>query len=240
MALPTDSGESFIREVDENLKRDQARDFARKNLAWIIAAFVLFLAAVGGFLYWQHWQQQKAAEQSEQLAEIYRALGTPAEKNVPARLQALSKGSTDGVRATALFAKAALATDNNDRPAAIADYAAIAGDAGLPQAYRDLATVRRTALEFDSLKPEEIISRLQPMTKAGEPFFGTAGELTAMALLKQGKKTEAGRMFAAIAADEQAPGSIRARAVQIAGSLGVDASASVPKLITQQSATQGQ
>ena len=35
-------------------------------------------------------------------------------------------------------------------------------------------------------------------------------------------------MFAQIAADKQVPESIRSRAVQIAGSLGVDATASLP------------
>ena len=66
------------------------------------------------------------------------------------------------------------------------------------------------------------------LVKPGEPWYGSAGELTAMAYIKQGKKAEAGRLFAAIAADKQVPDSIRARAVQIAGTLGVDASASLP------------
>ena len=50
--------------------------------------------------------------------------------------------------------------------------------------------------------------------------------MTALALLKQNKKAEAGRLFAAIAADSQVPNTIRTRAVQVAGTLGVDASAS--------------
>jgi hypothetical protein len=40
-------------------------------------------------------------------------------------------------------------------------------------------------------------------------------------------------MFAAIAADRQAPETTRSRAVQIAGTLGVDASASTPGLEQQ-------
>lgn len=233
MALPPDSGETFIREVDENLKRDQARDFAKKNLLWIIAAVVLFLGAIAAFLFWQNRQQEQAAQRSEQLAQIFRQVGTPAEKNVPAQLEALAADSGDAIRATALFAKAAVALNNNDRAAALAEYAKIAGDEGLPQAHRDLATIRKTALEFDALKPEQVIARLQPYSQAGNPWFGSAGEMTAAALLKQGKKTEAGRVFAAMAADQQLPASIRSRAVQIAGTLGVDASASMPTLITQ-------
>ena len=51
-----------------------------------------------------------------------------------------------------------------------------------------------------------------------------------MAMLKQGRKAEAGRLFAAIAADNDVPDTIRSRAVQIAGTLGVDATASLPGL----------
>jgi hypothetical protein len=83
-------------------------------------------------------------------------------------------------------------------------------------------------MEFDTLRPEQVIERLRPLAKPGNPWFGSAGELTAMAMVKQGKKNEAGRLFAANAADRQVPESNRARSVQIAGTLGVDASASMP------------
>jgi hypothetical protein len=134
------------------------------------------------------------------------------------------------MRATALFTQASLALQKNDRATAIAKFGEVANDKSLPEAYRDFATLRQTTIEFDSLKPEQVIARLQPLTRVGNPWFGSAGELTAMALLKQGKKAEAGRMFAAVAADKQVPETIRGRAVQIAGTLGVDASASAPTL----------
>ncbi|MFP5330590.1 MAG: hypothetical protein ACLGHC_10725, partial [Alphaproteobacteria bacterium] len=133
------------------------------------------------------------------------------------------------VRALALLTEAAIALDSNDRDTALANYRAITADSGMPESYRDLALIRATALEFDKLRPEEVISRLEPLTKPDSPWFGTAGEMTAMAHLKQGKKEQAGRLFAAIAANAQAPESLRNRAVQIAGSLGVDASAAIPK-----------
>ena len=71
----------------------------------------------------------------------------------------------------------------------------------MPEPYRDLALVRATALEFDTLKPEEVIARLEPLSKPGKPWFASAGELTAMAYLKQGRSEQAGKLFAAIAAD---------------------------------------
>lgn len=129
-----------------------------------------------------------------------------------------------------MLTRAAVAVEQNDRPQAIAKFREITGDDDLPQAYRDLALVRSTTLEFDALRPEQVVARLEPLTKPGNPWFGSAGELTAMAFIKQGRKLEAGRLFAAIAADQQVPESIRARSVQIAGTLGVDASASMPAI----------
>jgi hypothetical protein len=227
LAVPTDSGDTFLREVDENLRRDQLRDLGRKYGGWLIAAVVLFLAAVGGWLYWQERQRAAAAEQSEVLSQIYTDIGSGKMATVPKRLDTLADNGNGAVRATALFTAAAVALEKNDRATATAKYNAIANDDDLAAPYRDLALIRATSLEFDALKPEQVIARMEPLAKPDNPWFGTAGELTAMALLKQGKKSEAGRLFAAIAADREVPSSIRARAVQIAGSLGVDASASL-------------
>ena len=224
---PTDI---FLREVDENLRRDRATDFAKKYGNWLIGAMLLFLIASGGWIYWQNMRDQKAQKQVEQLADIYTRIGSGAAGTAPAELETLGKdGSTKAVRASALFTAAALAIQNNDQPGAIAKYRAIAADSGFPAPYRDAALIRQTALEFDKIKPEDIIARLAPLAKPGNPWFGSAGEMTAMALIKQGKSAEAGRLFAAIAKDKSVPETIRARAVQIASSLGVDASAALGK-----------
>jgi hypothetical protein len=99
----------------------------------------------------------------------------------------------------------------------------VSNDAKLAQPYRELATVRLTALEFDRLPPQTVIDRLRPYAVAGNPWFGSAGEMTAMAYIKMNKRQDAARIFAAMAKDQKVPESIRTRSVQMAGSLGVDA-----------------
>ncbi|HET9811509.1 MAG TPA: tetratricopeptide repeat protein [Sphingomicrobium sp.] len=217
--------EAFLREVDENLRRDQLESFAKAYGKWLIGAVVLFLAAVGGWLYWQHRQQEKSAAQSEELMSIYTDIGSGKADQAKKRLEPLEKADSDTVRALALMTEAAVALDSNDRTTALAKYRAIAADEGLPDAYRNLGVIRATAIEFDSIKPEEVIARLEPLAKPGEPWFGSAGEMTAMAYLKQGQKAKAGRLFAAIAADPMVPETLRNRAAQTAGSLGVEATA---------------
>ena len=228
MALTPDTpNEAFLREVDENLRRDQLQGFAKKYGKWLIAALVLFLVGVAAWLFWQDRQERQSAVHSEELTAIYSAIGAGKIDEAKRRLQPL-KSDADGVtRALALLTEAAVALEGNDRDSALANYRTIATDNGMPQSYRDLGLIRATALEFDKLKPEEVISRLEPLTKPGNPWFGTAGEMTAMAYVKQGQNEQAGRLFAAIAADRQAPETVRNRAVQIAGSLGVDASAAL-------------
>ena len=228
MAQPPTSTDVFLREVDEDLRRDRARDFAKKYGNWLIGAVILFLLAAGGWIYWQQRQHQKAERQVEQLAETYKNIaGGKVDASVP-QLNQLATNGTAAVRASALFASAAIALEKKDTNGAIAKFRAIASDAGLPKPYRDMALIRQTALEFDSLKPEEVIARLEPLAKPGNPWFGSAGDMTASALFKQGKKAEAGRLHAAIAKVRPVPESIRQRSVQIASSLGVDASSATP------------
>jgi hypothetical protein len=230
LALSPDSSETFAREVDENLRRDQMRDMARAYGKWLIAALLLFLAGVAGWLYWQDRQQKQSQAQSEDISQVYTEISQGRADQAAPKLDGLAKSGGDIVRASALLTQAAIALEKNDRATAIAKYRQIANDGSLPDVYRDLGTLRSTALEFDSLRPEEVIARLQPLAQAGKPWFGSAGELTAMAYLKQNQRDKAGKLFAAIAADKQVPDTLRSRAVQIAGTLGVDASASLPNM----------
>ena len=227
MAQPPDITETFVREVDENLRRDQMQNFFKAYGSWLIVAVVLFLGASGGFIWWKQHQVQQSQAQVEKLAEIYKDIGSGNTSQSPQQLDEISKNGSKAVRASALFARAALALQQNDVKLATSTYKTIANDDGLPDPYRDAALIRQTALEFDQLKPGEAIARLQPLAKPGGPWFGSAGEMTALAMIKQGRKQEAGQLFAAIAADRSVPETIRGRATQLASSLGVDVSAAL-------------
>lgn len=227
MAQPPDITDTFVREVDENLRRDRLRDFFKQNTGWLIGGLVLFLAASGGIIWYQQHREQVAEQHVEQLAQLYKDIGVGNTSKVAPQLDDLSHSESKAVRATALFTRAAFAVEQNDQKLAVATYQTIADDSSLPDAYRNAALIRQTALEFDRLQPQQIIARLQPLTKPGNPWFGSAGEMTALALIKQGKNEEAGQLFAAIAKDKDVPQSIRERSIQISGSLGVDASAAL-------------
>jgi len=227
LAQPPDINETFLREVDENLRRDQLQNFFKTYGSWLIAAVVLFLIASGGFIWWRQHQIQESQAQVEQLAQVYKDIGGGNTAQSPKQLDELSKSGNKAVRASAQFTRAALALQQNDVSVDALVLVSIAADDGLPDPYRHVALIRQTALEFDQLQPQQVIARLEPLAKPGEPWFGTAGEMTALAMIKQGRSKEAGQLYAAIAKDTSVPESIRGRSAQLAGSLGVDVGAAL-------------
>ena len=99
----------------------------------------------------------------------------------------------------------------------------IAADQSLEESYRQAASIRQTALEFDSLRPQEVVRRLRPLAGEGSAWLGSAGEMVGIAYLKMNRPDLAGPIFARIGRDRNVPGSIRTRAIQMAGSLGFSA-----------------
>lgn len=224
MAEPPEQNEIFLREVDENLRRDRVRDFWKKYGLWVGVSVAVFLLASGGYIYWQNYKLQRSEAQVEQFAEILKNIGQGSRGTSAKQLDDLSENGSKAVRATALFTRAAMAIEDNDLKLAVAKYGEIAGDSSLPKSFRDAAIIRQTALQFDQLQPGQVIDRLAPLAQPGSPWFGSAGEMTGLALVKQGQKDQAAKIFSAIAKDNSVPPEIRSRSVQLAGSLGVDAS----------------
>ncbi|GAA4033485.1 tetratricopeptide repeat protein [Sphingomonas rosea] len=224
MALaPGETSETFIREVDENLRRDQAEAVVKRYGKVFIGAAIVLLLAVAGWLFWKDRQATQAAENSEAFAAILQDIGGPKSSGSAGRLDALAENTNGSMEGAVRLTRAALALQDSDRKTAIAQYKAVAEDKSVPQAYRDAATVRQTQLEYDSLKPDEVIARLQPLAVKDNAWFGSAGEMTALAMLKANRRPEAVALLNAIAAEQTVPPTLRARAEQLAAGLNIPA-----------------
>ena len=222
MAVPPTTNEEFIREVDDELRREQALTIWKKYGRWIIGLVVAGLALFAAYLWWQNDRETKRGIEGEQLSTALDDLAAGKNDTAKAELDKLATAQSSGVAVSAKLTGAALALSKGDIKSASATYGAIAADAGLDQPYRDLALVRQTAAEFDTMTPEDVVARLKPLAAPGNPWFGSAGEMVGIAYLKMGKNDLAGAMFAAVAKDKDVPESIRARVVQLAGNSGVD------------------
>jgi hypothetical protein len=222
LALIPQNNDAFFREVDDELRRDQLTSFGMRYGKIVLIAVAVALAALAGFLYWQHHRAQQAGLDSEALSGALADLGQGKAAPAKAKLDALAGSSREVYRASARLTAAAAAAERNDTKAAVQQFAAVAADGDVPAPFRDLALIRQTALQFDTLPPAQVIARLTPLAVAGNPWFGSAGEMVAVSHLKLNQPNQAAPIFAAIARDETAPETLRSRSARIAAVLGID------------------
>lgn len=219
----------FLREVDDALREDQMRTAARRYGLGIAALLAICLAALAGWLWWDSHHADKSERAGETLTVALDQIEAGRIDPGLAGLAPLANEAGPGYRAASRLMQAGIAVERNRPAEAQRLLAQVAGDDAAPQPYRDLAALRDVALRFDTLPPEQVIARLKPLAVPGNPWFGSAGELVGAAYLKQGRGELAGPLYAAIAKDQTVPATLRSRAQQLAGLLGVDAVVDVDK-----------
>jgi len=223
LAVTPNTDEAFLREVDEELRRDQLASVWTRYGRWLIGAIVLALALFGGAIYWRYHQEQVAGDQGEKLQKVYDDLIAQNVAATKAPLAELAGSKVAGYRAMARFTQADLLLQNKDIKGAAAKFAEIATDPSVGQPLRDLALIRQTNVEFDTLKPEVVVGRLRTLATQGSPWFGSAGELVGAAYIKMNKPDLAAALFRQMSNDETVPESIRHRAATLAESMSAGA-----------------
>ena len=249
MALPTDPAasreetlarrraaeeEALLREVDDAVRKDDLASFGQRYGRTLAIAAGVLLLGFGGYLFWQDRQDAARERQSETLIAALDRMQAGNLAAATSEVEALAQDGAPGPNASARLLQAGVASERGNPADAAARLTALAADSSAPQAMRDLAKLRLVALQFDTMDKGQVIAQLGPLARPDSPWFGSAGELVAMAYLEQGKRAEAGRLFADIAKTEAVPDPIRSRARQMAGVLGVDAIPNVETFLRQQ------
>lgn len=231
MALTPQSSEAFVREVDDELRRDQMAGLWARHGKTLIAVIVLFLIAVAGVIWWRSHraaQADKAAETlSVALQDLATLSGTPEgqkaakEREAKAKLAELADANP-AYSAAARTSQAALLSQQGKDKEAAAAFRTIAADDKAPQPYRDIATLRAAALDFDRVAPADIIAQLKPLAVPGGAWFGTAAEITALAQVKANQPKQAVATIRALQRDASVPQTIRDRTARLAQSIDPD------------------
>ncbi|MCP5397361.1 MAG: tetratricopeptide repeat protein [Sphingomonadaceae bacterium] len=227
----------LLREVDDAVRQDQYADFAKKFGRPLIGLVVLGLAAFGGYLYWDSRREAAKEANSEAIVSALDQAEAGNFAGAAEKADPVIEDGAPGARSIARMLRAGALVEQGKEKEAIELFAAVSADTEAPQELRDLATIREVTLRYDDMKPADVEARIRPLAVPGKPYFGSAGELVAMALLDQGKEKEAGTMFAEMAKDEDVPETLRSRARQMAGLLGVDAVEDVDELLESQRVT---
>ncbi len=221
-----------MREVDEAVRQDEVTTFAKKY-GWPLGiVFVLGMAILGAFLFWQSRSEGALDEQSEQIILAMDELEAGNVDIADGDLRELSEG-TDGAAAMAAMLRAGIAIQQDRTDDAVALFDGVANNSELPAELRDLAAIRSVTLQFDDMDPQEVISRIGPLAQPDNPYYGSAGELVAHAYLALDQRDQAGPLLIAVSQNDDVPPSIRGRTRQLAGYLGFDAIEDVDETLAE-------
>jgi hypothetical protein len=199
----------FIREVDEEYRRDRIAQVWKQYNGVIIALAALVVAAVGGWRYWQHYQRTQAEAAATRYQEALRLDQEGKSEEAAQTLRGLTTDAAAGYRLLARFRLAAELGQQNAEDGA-KSFDALAGESGVPPLLQDLARLRAAMLRLDA-DPAGARNALEQLANPSNSWRHTAREMLGLSALKRSDYDGAGRWFDQIAADRETPQSLRSR-----------------------------
>ncbi|MBK3398704.1 MULTISPECIES: tetratricopeptide repeat protein [Methylobacterium] len=203
------SENEFIREVNDEYRRDRLAQIWSRYSGVFIGLAVLVVLGVGGWRYWQHAQAQQSEAASLRFEEALRRAkdGTP--EDAEKAFAGVVADAPFGYRLLARL-RAAAEAGKADPAAGAKAYGTIADDSAVGQSLRDLARLRGALLLVDK-DDAGALNSLQSLAAPSSAFRHTARETLGLVALKKGDFEGAGRWFDQIAADRETPAGLRQR-----------------------------
>jgi hypothetical protein len=209
----------IFREIDEELRRDNAAKLWKRYGNYIIAVAVVIVVATAAVVLWRDYQEGQLQQQSiAYSAGLAAARATGPEAGVQA-LAPLVADAEQPYSVLARFESAALLAEQGDTAAALEAYDTLAADSAVEARLRSVATIFYALHALDTGEPAEIIARLEPLTAVDSPWRYSAMELTGLAARRSGDTARAREIFTTLADDLDAPQALRGRAAEILASL---------------------
>jgi hypothetical protein len=202
------SDESLFREVDEEVRREQAKKLWDRYGTYLVAVSLAVIVGVAGWKGWQYWQLSR----SQAAAKVYFNQGADAAGPRDSDLQELARSGPAGYALLARFSLAGELAKTGKRDEAVKAYEAIAADRSVPQAFREAATIRAAYLLADTASSADLSARLADLDKPDSVWRLPIKEIYALAAWREGRYQDAYRLVGEIAADPAAPQGMRQRA----------------------------
>ncbi|HUL05573.1 MAG TPA: tetratricopeptide repeat protein [Candidatus Acidoferrum sp.] len=203
----------IIREVDEELRRENFEKLWRKYGSYALGLAALIIVGVAAYFQWQHYTAGQREGRARQY-EAALALVTAADPGAPAALQTIANGD-DGYAALAELQEAALKAKTGDTAGAVAIYEKMTADSAMDQSMRNLALILLALHTADTAPPDQLTQRLQPLTAATNPWRFSALELTAVLARRAGDNAKAEQTLTGLADDLNAPQALRQRVTEM-------------------------
>lgn len=211
----------FIREVDEELRRENWETLWKKYGKFVIAAALALVLGTAAVVGWREFDRNQRRAAGDRFgAVIAEVENTPDPAKAADLLANYISDAPDGYGMLARLREAKLRADAGERETAIGLYDSLASDSSVEPLFRDLAALYSVRMQIEDGDAATLSARLATLAADGNPWRYTARELQAVLALKGGDAAGARAIFTSLADDMDAPDSLRTRATEMLRAMG--------------------
>lgn len=204
--------DSFIREVNDELRSDQMKAVWTRFGGIIIGVAVLIVLGTVGKVGYDYWQEASSSQSGD---TFLAALNLARENKSDEALAALTELEKDGYGSYPVLAQLRLATlqaQKGETDAAVAAFSEIGRDTRIPAALRDAARLRAAYLLIDAGSYEQVSSEVEQLAVPQNAMRHSAREALGLSAYKAGDYAKAKSWFQQIVDDAQSPRGVMNRA----------------------------
>ncbi len=208
--------DSFIREVNEEIRKDRAQALWDRFGPLALGLAVLIVLGTALYVAYDAWISNRANQSGDNFSQ---ALALANEGKNDEALGALAALEKDGYGAYPILARMRAATvleAKGDFKGSVAGFDAVAADSAIPMSIRDMANLRAALVLVDNGTYAEVATRVEPLTADTNALRHSAREALGLAAWKEARAADALKLFDQIKDDQAAPRNLRERAILMA------------------------
>jgi len=199
------SDDSFVREVNEEIRQDQARALWDRFGPTFIAFAVAVVLATAGYVGWNYWTESRANASGDAFSQALQLANQGKDEEALAALKALETDSYGAYPLLARMRGATVLASKGDFAGAVAGFDAVAADTSIPAAIRDMARLRAGLILVDSGSYDDVSGRVEVLSSDTNPLRHAAREALGLAAWKAGRPADALKFFDLIINDQGVP-----------------------------------
>ncbi len=210
-----DRTDSFLREVDEEVRRDQLMQILKRYGVFIAAGIIALFVGVIGYKWWMSSQNAARETAGASFLAASRLAGEGKTDEALKAFTALRSSAPEGYKQLAALRVAGEHAQAGRTAEALAAYEAVAKDTSGDAILRDFATLQSAMLRLDQADWTEMKNRLTPLVDESSPWHPAAREVMGLAAYKAGQIEEATKLFEQILGDRATPAGLSRRAQEM-------------------------
>ncbi|WP_075995722.1 tetratricopeptide repeat protein [Salaquimonas pukyongi] len=204
--------DTFIREVDEQMRQDRAQELWSRYGRFVIAGAVAIVLATAGYRAWDYYNQQRLAGYGDRFMSAIELSGRGKHDEAVRALEALAAEGGGRYPELARLRIAGEMVARGEKAEALKAFDALANDSAAMPALRETAQLQAGLLAVDLEAFSSVESRLSSLAGAGHPLRHSAREALAIAALKAGEDSKALEWLSRIVEDSEAAQGVQSRA----------------------------